>query len=152
MKKWSKLVIMALAIAIVGTACNSKSTGNNQNETSSNSKIEQKSETTQITSDNKDKALKKPVMIFFSTSTWPACQQMESVISDIISAYGDKVNVVTAKLDTNNSEYIQLANQYDIVAVPTLIFLDSDGKFFFKRVGFYDESHIKDVFKKMGIE
>ncbi|KYH35472.1 hypothetical protein CLTEP_06480 [Clostridium tepidiprofundi DSM 19306] len=77
---------------------------------------------------------------------------MESVINDVISAYGSKINVITAKLDIDNSEYIELANKYDIVAVPTLIFLDSDGKVFFKKVGFYDESHIKDVFKKMGIK
>lgn len=90
---------------------------------------------------------KLPTMMVLSTSTWPACRQMEAVLREFAPKYKDKVNVVKIDLDENP----QYAYEYRVTVVPTTIFFKEEKQVYKGFAGAADENRIKEVFKEMGV-
>jgi thioredoxin 1 len=78
------------------------------------------------------------------------CQQMQPVMKSIREKYGKEVNVVFHDVWTEAGA--PYAKQYNIEAIPTQVFLDKDGKEYFRHVGFFPEEELIKVLNQKGIK
>jgi len=78
------------------------------------------------------------------------CQQMQPVMKSIEQKYGKDVKVVFHDVWTEAG--VPFAKQYGIEAIPTQVFLDENGKEFFRHVGFFPEEDLVKVLNQKGVE
>ena len=78
------------------------------------------------------------------------CQKMQAVLKSIEEKYGKQVKVIF--YDVWTPEGKPYATQYNIEAIPTQVFLDENGKEFFRHVGFFAEEEIIKVLKTKGVK
>jgi len=89
-----------------------------------------------------------PTIADFGRGTCVPCKQMKPVLENLAKEYEGKVNVLIISVD----ERRDLTTQYGIMAIPTQIFLDSEGKEVTRHMGFYAKEDIIAQLKEMGIE
>ena len=89
-----------------------------------------------------------PTIAEFGRGTCIPCKQMKPILEDLAKEYEGKVNVLIISVD----ERRDLTTQYGIMAIPTQIFLDSEGQEVTRHMGFYAEEDIITQLKEMGIE
>jgi thioredoxin 1 len=78
------------------------------------------------------------------------CQQMQPVMKSIEQKYGNDVKVVFHDVWTEAGA--PYAKQYGIEAIPTQVFLDKDGKEFFRHVGFFPEEELVKILNQKGVK
>lgn len=78
------------------------------------------------------------------------CQQMQPIMKSIEAKYGKDVRVVFHDVWTEAGA--PYAKQYGIEAIPTQVFLDKDGKEFFRHVGFFPEEELVKVLQQKGVK
>ena len=78
------------------------------------------------------------------------CKMMQPIIAEIEKKYADQVKVIF--YDVWTSEGRPYGQKYGVRAIPTQIFLDKDGKEFFRHMGFLSKEKIVEVLKKQGVE
>ncbi len=78
------------------------------------------------------------------------CRMMQPIMDEIEKEYGDKVKVVFHDVWTPEGE--PFAQKYRIRAIPTQIFLDRDGKEYFRHSGFFPKDEIVKILKLGGVE
>ena len=71
------------------------------------------------------------------------CLQMRPVISSLKQRYGLKLDTIIIDL-FKEPKYYKI---YNVYAMPTQVFLDSNGNEFHRHVGFYPENEIDSVLK-----
>jgi thioredoxin 1 len=77
------------------------------------------------------------------------CQQMQPVMKSIEQKYGRQVKVVFYDVWTEaGSPY---AKKYGIEAIPTQIFLDDNGKEYFRHTGFFAEEDLVKILNQKGV-
>jgi len=89
-----------------------------------------------------------PTIADFGRGTCIPCKQMKPILEDLAKEYEGKVNVLIISVD----ERRDLTTQYGIMAIPTQIFLDSEGQEVTRHMGFYAKEDIIDQLKEMGVE
>jgi thioredoxin 1 len=124
------LLILLLCAAI---ACNSQQKSTSANKTVKNKEIKY-----------------KVTFIELGSVRCIPCQQMQPVMKSINDKYGTQVNVVFHDVWTEAGA--PFAKQYGIEAIPTQVFLDKDGKEFFRHIGFFPEEELIKVLKQKGIK
>ncbi len=78
------------------------------------------------------------------------CKKMQPVMKAIEQQYGAKVKIIF--YDVWTDEQAPYAKKYGIRLIPTQVFLDENGKEFFRHEGFYPEVEIHKLFKQQGLE
>ena len=78
------------------------------------------------------------------------CKMMQPVMKNIEKKYGEQVNVVF--YDVWTEEQKPYAQKYSIKLIPTQVFLDENGKEFFRHEGFYPEEEIHKLLKSKGLK
>ncbi|OGS35955.1 MAG: hypothetical protein A2293_09220 [Elusimicrobia bacterium RIFOXYB2_FULL_49_7] len=78
------------------------------------------------------------------------CKAMQPVMDEIGKEYGDQVKVVFH--DVWTAEGKPYGQQYRIRAIPTQVFLDADGKEFFRHQGFFPKEEIMKILQKQGVK
>ena len=78
------------------------------------------------------------------------CRKMQPVMKAIEEKYGDQINVVF--YDVWKKEQAQYAEKYGIKLIPTQVFLDAEGKEFFRHEGFYPETEIDKLLLQKGLK
>lgn len=94
----------------------------------------------------------KPVITFIelgSVNCIP-CKKMQSVMKAIEANYGDQVKVTF--YDVWTEEQKPYAEKYKVRMIPTQVFLDTDGKEFFRHEGFYPETEIDKLLQSKGLK
>lgn len=94
---------------------------------------------------------KKPSVTFVelgSVNCIP-CRKMQPVMKAIEQKYGERVKVTF--YDVWTDEQKPFAKKYNIRLIPTQVFLDENGKEFFRHEGFFPEEEIHKLFKQRGI-
>ena len=89
-----------------------------------------------------------PSVTMLSTKTCPACVQMEKVMTEIDSKYSGRISTSRIYLEDKP----ELAKQYNIRYVPTLLFKDSKGKVVAQEIGYKSLDAVLEVFKKAGVK
>jgi len=74
---------------------------------------------------------------------------MQPIMASVEKKYGDQLSVVF--YDVWKSDQRQYAEKYEIRVIPTQVFLDKDGKEFFRHEGFFPEVEIDKLLQKRGL-
>jgi len=77
------------------------------------------------------------------------CQKMQPIMKSIEEQYGGIVKVVFHDVWTEAGA--PFAKKYSIEAIPTQIFLDENGKEFFRHTGFFPEEELIKVLNAKGV-
>jgi thioredoxin 1 len=75
---------------------------------------------------------------------------MQPVMKAIEEKYGKQVSIVF--YDVWKSDQSEYAEKYGIKLIPTQVFLDKDGKEFFRHEGFFPEAEIDKLLQKRGLK
>jgi thioredoxin 1 len=78
------------------------------------------------------------------------CKAMQPVMAAIEKKYGNQVKIVF--YDVWKPEQAQFGKNYNIRLIPTQVFLDKDGKEFFRHEGFYPVAQIDTLLQKQGLK
>ena len=78
------------------------------------------------------------------------CKQMQPVMKAIEEKYGEQIKVIF--YDVWKSDQKKYAQQYGIKLIPTQVFLDENGKEFFRHEGFYPEAEIDKLLQGKGLK
>lgn len=78
------------------------------------------------------------------------CQKMQPIMKSIEEKYGAQVKVVFHDVWTEEGR--PFADQYAIEVIPTQVFLDKDGKEFFRHQGFFEETELIKVLETKGVQ
>ena len=74
---------------------------------------------------------------------------MQPVMKAVEEKYGKQVNVVF--YDVWKDDQREYAEKYGIKVIPTQVFLDKEGKEFFRHEGFFPEAEIDKLLQKRGL-
>ena len=94
----------------------------------------------------------KPLVTFIelgSVNCIP-CKAMRPVMTDIETSYDGRVKVDFYDVWTKEGE--PYGRQYGIRVIPTQVFLDKDGKEFYRHEGFFPASDIKKLLAEQGLK
>lgn len=89
-----------------------------------------------------------PSVTMLSTKTCPACTQMDKVFSEIKSQYSGKISTSHIYLEDNPD----VAKQYNVRYVPTLIFRNSAGKEVAQEIGYKSLDEVLKIFARAGVK
>lgn len=77
------------------------------------------------------------------------CQKMQTVMKAIEEKYGDQVKIEFHDVWTPKGK--PFAEQYKINLIPTQVFLDKEGKEFYRHEGFFSEEEVVKVLQTKGV-
>ncbi len=89
-----------------------------------------------------------PLLIELGSVGCIPCQKMAPVLDEISVEYEGRLSVEFYDVKQNPEP----ARRYGIRLIPTQIFLDAQGKEFFRHEGFFPKDEIKRVLSEMGVE
>ncbi len=78
------------------------------------------------------------------------CKKMEPILESIRNKYPEDVKVIFYDVWTEKGE--PYATKYKVKKIPTQVFLDKEGKEYFRHEGFLPEEDVLKVMKLKGIE
>jgi type IV pilus assembly protein PilM len=93
---------------------------------------------------------KKPQVLDFFAEWCGPCKQLKPVLEDMKKQFSDKVEFVT--IDVDNPSNKSMVDNYKVRAVPSLFFLDSEGKVVKNLVGFDGAEPILSALKRISQE
>jgi len=128
----SLLLLAALATIILSTDCSGQTTKADKNSTGS------------------EKMTYKVTFIELGSVRCIPCQQMQPVMKSIREKYPTQVNVVFHDVWTEAGA--PYAKKYGIEAIPTQVFLDKDGKEYYRHVGYFPEEELVKVLQQKGVK
>lgn len=104
----------------------------------------------QLANSNVSAAKYKVTFIELGSVRCIPCKQMQPIMKSIKEKYTDQVNVVFYDVWTEPGA--PFAKQYNIEAIPTQVFLDKDGKEYFRHVGFFPEEELVKILQQKGVK
>jgi thioredoxin 1 len=99
--------------------------------------------------DSRSKAKLLVTFIELGSVNCVPCKAMRPVMTDIETSYGGRVKVDFYDVWTKEGE--PYGRQYGIRVIPTQVFLDKNGKEFYRHEGFLPASAIKALLKEHGV-
>ena len=78
------------------------------------------------------------------------CKQMQPVMKVIEEKYGEQIEIVF--YDVWQKDQKHFAIDYKIQLIPTQVFLDSEGKEFYRHEGFFPEQEIHTLLQSRGLK
>ncbi len=78
------------------------------------------------------------------------CQKMEAVLDSIREKYPQDVKVVFYDVWTEAGK--PFGRKYGVKSIPTQVFLDKNGKEYFRHVGYFAEKEVIKVLKRKGVK
>lgn len=129
---------LIFCIALI-SACSPKSDNKNKADTLPNSDSIPKTECAVTITDG------KPMVIDFSASWCPPCQQLKPIYAKLTEEYQNEITMVTVDVDENK----EMAEKFDVQAIPTLIFFNKEGKIIDRTTGFIPEQDLRSKLEAM---
>lgn len=78
------------------------------------------------------------------------CRMMQPIMDEIKKEYAGQVKVVFH--DVWTKEGSPFAGQYRIRVIPTQVFLDKDGREYFRHEGFFPKEELIEILKRQGVK
>ncbi|MDI6752906.1 MAG: thioredoxin domain-containing protein [Thermodesulfobacteriota bacterium] len=88
----------------------------------------------------------KPVLVDFGANSCMPCRQIRPILKEIKQEYNGKAHVLIIDV----YKFKELAGEYRIQLIPTLIFFDKAGKEVFRHMGAWDKASIVNKLKEAG--
>jgi len=112
---------------------------------------EQKSENKTDQQDDKKKEINYLVtFVELGSVRCIPCKKMQPIMKEIEKEYGNQVKVVFHDVWTGEGK--PFAYKYKIRLIPTQVFLDKDGKEYFRHEGFFPKDELIEVLKQKGVK
>jgi thioredoxin 1 len=94
----------------------------------------------------------KPLVTFIELGSVRCipCRMMQPVMKSIEEKYGGQVKIVFYDVWTEQGQ--PYAAHYGIRLIPTQVFLDNNGKEFFRHEGYFPEAEIDKLLQKQGLK
>lgn len=89
-----------------------------------------------------------PSVTMLSTKTCPACVQMQKVLTYLDGQYSGRLETHHIYLEDNPD----IARQFNVRYVPTLVFMDGDEKIVAVEVGYKTADSVLATFQKAGVK
>jgi peptidylprolyl isomerase len=89
----------------------------------------------------------KPTLVELGSVSCIPCKQMKPILEQLAVDYQDLLNVVVIDI----YDQPKVGQQYKVLAIPTQVVFDSNGKEVFRHVGLWPRNEIDAQLKKMGI-
>lgn len=86
------------------------------------------------------KVTRLPVIMDFSATWCPPCQQFKPIFEEAKDRYSGQIEFKTIDVDAEK----ELAQQFNITSIPAIVFIDAEGNEINRIIGFTD----KDSFDK----
>lgn len=139
------IIILALAF-LLNSACGQQQESSNEYDQSSNPKKAQKSLI--VTGKLElDFSKYKVTFIELGADRCIPCRAMQPIMREIAEEFKDQVQVVFYDVWKDPRP----ARKYRIRLIPTQVFVDKNGKEFFRHVGFFPKEEILKILKKKGV-
>lgn len=78
------------------------------------------------------------------------CQKMQPILKSIEEKYSDEVEVIFYDVWTEEGK--PYGDLYKVKLIPTQIFLDRNGKEYFRHEGFFPEDELVKILKQKGVK
>jgi thioredoxin 1 len=88
----------------------------------------------------------QPVLADFGSNSCMPCRQIRPILKEVKQEYAGKAHVLVIDV----YKYKELAGEYRVQLIPTLIFFDKKGKEVFRHMGAWDKSSIVGKLKEAG--
>lgn len=153
MKKVYNFILSLLAVALIcscGNSGSSKSdkesydsaiieeTGNESQKIDNNSMVERDDDEDVVKTSLVSNGM--PTIVDF-TATWcPPCRKMKPIFHKLASEFRGEINFVSIDIDENP----ELAEKYQVQAVPTFVFLDEEGNEGNRITGYVSEEELRN--------
>ena len=85
----------------------------------------------------------------FSSPMCSECKQVKETVSVVIPDYKDTISFEDINVSDNSEKSEQLIETYKITVVPTVIFLDKNGKIVQKKEGVITEEELRENLDKI---
>jgi thioredoxin 1 len=89
----------------------------------------------------------KPALVDFGANSCLPCRQLRPVLKEIAKEHTGKANILVIDV----YKYQNLAREYKIQLIPTLVFFDAKGKEVFRNVGILEKEKIAAKLKEIGM-
>ncbi len=93
----------------------------------------------------------KPQIIKFSSKLCSDCKKMRGVFEAVMPQYSDSVEVIEYDIEKGDKKINDVIDTYNIDLVPTVIYIDKNGKVTRKTEGYVDkqkfETYVKELLK-----
>jgi len=89
----------------------------------------------------------KPVLVDFGANSCVPCRQMRPILKEIDKEYTGKARALVIDV----YKYQNLAREYKVQLIPTLVFFDPNGKEVFRHVGVLEKEKIVEKLKEIGM-
>jgi thioredoxin 1 len=136
--------LLAITVSLLMASCgqNGNSQGlTDQGETTRNDAVQEVS--TESTNTH------KVTFIEIGSKNCIPCKMMQPVMDKVESTYGNQVKVVFYDVWTREGR--PYGQKYNIRVIPTQVFLDKDGKEYFRHEGFFPFEEVEKILKKQGV-
>ncbi len=90
----------------------------------------------------------KPLLVDFGANSCIPCRQLRPILKEIDQEHAGKAKILVIDV----YKYQNLAKEYKIQLLPTLVFFDPKGKEVFRHVGVLDKKEIVEKLKEIGME
>lgn len=135
---FSFIIIFIVSFFILG--CESSQSDNSSSSSSSSKGVENTSDELDEKSNSKEKEDYKITFIELGSVNCIPCRAMQPIMKDIEEEYKGIVKVVF--YDVWTKEGAKDAEPYNIRVIPTQVFLDENGKEFFRHEGFFAKEEL----------
>jgi thioredoxin 1 len=88
----------------------------------------------------------KPLLVDFGSNSCMPCRQLRPILKEIEKKYAGKARILIIDV----YKYKDLAREYRVQLIPTLIFFDKRGKEVYRHVGAWDKDSIVEKLKEAG--
>jgi len=78
------------------------------------------------------------------------CKMMQPIVKEIEEEYKGQVKVIDCDVYTEEGSFY--AEKYRIRVIPTQVFLDENGKEYFRHEGFFPKEELIEVLKEKGVK
>jgi thioredoxin 1 len=139
MKRNPGIILSLLILIIIGyTSCNQKNDKQSEQKSNKDNAVPVMTKTASL----------KITFIELGSVNCIPCKKMQPIMKNIEQKYREQVKVIFYDVWKDESP----ANQYGIKLIPTQIFLDENGKEFFRHEGFYPEKDIDELLLSKGLK
>ncbi len=89
----------------------------------------------------------KPVLVDFGANSCVPCRQMRPVLKELAKEYAGKADILVIDV----YRYQNLAKDYKVQLIPTLVFFDAKGKEIYRQMGAMEKDKIVAKLKEVGV-
>ena len=104
---------------------------------------------TKVESATQEHVSGKPQIVKFSSKLCSDCKKMKGVFEAVMPQYSGIVEVIEYDIEKNDKNINDAIDKYDVDLVPTVVYIDKNGKVVRKTEGYIDkhkfEAYVKEL-------